>query len=422
MAPGMLALHIAAYACVYFFLTGCGFIPRIDVTSFIKFDAGWYASIVQHGYYFKNAADSNCSFFPVLPLIWRLTIIVTGSVWTVCLYNLLAFVSGLFILRYTFRFPWAVFLLVLSLPSNLFMFLPYTEATFFLFSSFLVAGLHLKNKYLIVTALFLSSLTRPVGMFYIPIVIFTEVLMYRGLRDFLRNTALYAGASALGLFTVYLYQYASTGVWLAFFKTQDRLFYHKFDWPHFPLNTWDAPRILWLDGFAASFAIAAIIALLIISYRRYLRRGREFIVPGQAELFSMCYLAATFLYLIFFNGVDVIGGTSLGSGNRYIAATAFFAVFLQYSMRQLAYDRAFRYAFIALIASTFVLFHTFGGGFSKYSEAEKFGYRLLLALNIGQYALVGRRFGRFMFPVTYVVNIALQIIFLQQFSEGKWVG
>jgi len=388
----------------------------------MQFDVGWYASIVRQGYIYSNVPEDNCAFFPLFPLIWKLMIRHTGSIWAVCIYNAFAFITGMYILKRAFRFSWAYFLLFLSLPSNMFMFVPYTESTFFLFSSILLAGIQCDNKYLVILGLLLTSVTRPVTFFFVPIILISELLSYRDFGSFIRRSLLYLTVPVSGIIAVFIYQLESTGVWLAFFKVQSRLFHHQFSWPVFPLNTWGGARILWIDAFAIFFALAAGLALLIVIIRRIKKGNVDGNVPDRAFVFSMAYLAICGLYILFSNGVDGGGGTTLVSANRYIIATPYFAIFLLFCNRHASTDKVFRISFFLMLALSFISFRTFGPWFSQYSELVKFIYRLFFAINIFMHVAFNTNFGKRLIPLIYMLNMVLQVVLLQQFASGEWVG
>lgn len=136
--------------------------------------------------------------------------------------------------------------------------------------------------------------------------------------------AAYLSATAAGVLAVILFQYKVTGVWFAYFKTQSHFLNRTLQWPELPFTTWDGLRLLWLDGFAlfTGLLAAAILCALL------LRRHRKTKDPDQATIFSLCYLALALLSVIFFNGKDVRGGTSLMGANRYLLATPYFTVLL----------------------------------------------------------------------------------------------
>ncbi len=413
--------HTAVLAFTYFILVRMGVIGPIDYTNFIKFDAGWYATIVSHGYDYGSATESNTAFFPLFPYVWRLLIWATDSIWTICLFNSFLFTAGLYILKKVFEFSWTLFLVFLSLPTMMFMMVPYTEGLFFFFSALFLGGLRTGNRYMMIGGLFLAGITRPVAMFFIPVLIMVEIFTFRDLRTFFRNVLQFVTVPLLSLTAVFTFQYVQTGKWFGFWNVHSKIFYHKFAWPEFPLNTWGGPRILWHDGFAFFFAMAAVAALIIVAVRR-LRKSEGVDEPQRPQLFSMGYLAVTGLYILFFNGRDSVGGTTLVSADRYITATAYFAVFVHWLAGSFSRDTLLRIACFVLLLLTFVSYRTFGVRFASYNTFELFTYRLLFAINIGLYVISMTGMGRRLLPLVYIFNVPLQLILLHHFAQGEWVG
>lgn len=70
---------------------------------------------------------------------------------------------------------------------------------------------------MIMGGLFLASLTRPSAVFFIPAIISMEVLHYKDIKTFLKNTVSYITPSLMSILLVFFIQYQATGVWFAFF-------------------------------------------------------------------------------------------------------------------------------------------------------------------------------------------------------------
>lgn len=245
----ILCLHALIMCVVYKLELLSSFITKIEPYYLKEWDAYWYGSIAEHGYLYDEAKPSNSGFFPLFPYTWRLLWKLTkASVQGVCLFNGMLFLAGMLVLRKAFNFSWMYFLVFISIPSNMFMYVPYTEAIFFFFSTLLLVGLRTNNAYLVAAGLFFASLTKATALFFLPAILCMEILNFESLWQCVKRTAAYAFFPLLGLFSVILFQYKATGVWFAYYRTQAHFWKRTFHVPEFPLTTWGGPRVLWLDG------------------------------------------------------------------------------------------------------------------------------------------------------------------------------
>ena len=182
-------LHLFVLFMMYkllYFLSLAGHIA--DLSQFKQWDSFWYASIAENGYQYSHTEASNSGFFPLFPYMWKLLWKITGSgVKGICILNLVIFLLGMLMLKEAFKFPWSYFMLFLSIPSNFFMYVPYSEAAFFFFSAVMLAGLKKNNRWMILTGLFFSSLARPTALFFIPAIICMEIFSFENFKKFFRN-------------------------------------------------------------------------------------------------------------------------------------------------------------------------------------------------------------------------------------------
>lgn len=154
-----------------------------------RFDAGWYAGIVLHGYHWGKLGVANTNFMPLFPALARLVQPVTGgSAWiaTWCVANV-SFAIALVLLWAWGREKlgrdraFVLLLLVLSFPFSFFFAAPYAEGLFLALAvgAFLAAE---HEQWLWAIALAgATTVTRPVGLAVVAAVV---VLAYqrRGIR------------------------------------------------------------------------------------------------------------------------------------------------------------------------------------------------------------------------------------------------
>ena len=171
--------YLFAFFCFYLFLVYSGETQILSTGNFLYWDAMHFHKIAQNGYEVYSTA-----FFPLFPLLWKF---IGGNVWAAVIMNTgfyffsFAFLSTLLDLK-----PKEI-VLICSVPSLLFMFLPYSEAVFYLSSVLILAGYYKKNNWAIMTGFFLCSFSRPTSSVFIPAIIITEILSSQSPKEIARS-------------------------------------------------------------------------------------------------------------------------------------------------------------------------------------------------------------------------------------------
>ena len=253
-----LPIHIVVFVTLYMVLGFLGFLHQVPGNqNLILWDSAWYNSVRLSGYWFDPAAQSNSGFFPLFPYFWR---VLGVGVFQISLINAAIALFSFGLIANTFRFETDESLLYLSLPGMFFLYIPYTESLFYLFSAMMLIGLYKKNNLLIMVGIFLSSLVRPTSFFFLPAIIFMEIinagLGQNAWKKAIWNMMIYSFVTLAAFFLVVLIQWYQTGVWFAYIKAQTMFWGHAIHWPKFPLVTWEGARLLWLDGTAFLFCLA----------------------------------------------------------------------------------------------------------------------------------------------------------------------
>ncbi|PBQ32520.1 hypothetical protein CNR22_12295 [Sphingobacteriaceae bacterium] len=414
----MPCLHLLILFLVYKLFLLSGFITVIDPFYLKKWDAGLYATIAEHGYKFEANKAGNTAFFPLFPYTWKVLWKIFGAgVEGLCIYNFIAFSLGMLILKKTLDFSWWYFLFFISIPSNIFMYVPYSEATFFFFSALVLAGLKSSNKPMVVVGLFFASMTRPSGAFFIPAIFAMELLLFEDIKSFLKNVLIYSGVIVLAVIVVFAFQYYATGVWLVFFKDG---WSRQLSLPEFPLTSWGGLKHLWLDGTALFFGLLAFSILCILLYNKF-KRKKNFVVD-RVEVFSLTYVMMALITILLFGGKDPDGGTSLLSLNRFLMATPFFTVMLYFLSHRavLNYKSLCLYTSVGLL--TLFSLNLRGTGYSGFSESSRMIFVLLVFTLFMLFIASSKKFGEKYLPALYLINVGLQIMLLHRFAYAGWVG
>ena len=416
-------IHIVFLLSGYTILHFLGVVNQVPNNyTIIKWDVGWFDSIRNSGYLFSNNSQSNVASFPLFPYLWK----ITGfTLIGISILNYLFFLTGIIIICNTFHLKQYELLLMLSLPSAFFFYIPYSESLFFLFGSVLLSGYVKKNSYMIMIGLFLCSLTRAVSLTFIPAIFLVEIfsndINKHGLIKTLKFSLLYFSIVVIGIALVAFIQFKQTGIWFAFSKAQ--VFWaHHFQIPEFPLTTWDNWRLIWLDGTAFWVCILALIILIIKFVKQIISAKNEVKYSNKAYLFSLVYLSFFVFYSLFYCGKDPNGGTTLICLNRYIFATPFFIIFFIDFIQSDNFSKIKYWGFLIFNILFWFLFGLYKP-FNGWSMVSTLIYFLIISAYL-QVVLMfnSKNFIEKWWLGIYCLNLFLQIYLFNVFLNNIWVG
>ncbi|RZL12224.1 MAG: hypothetical protein EOO62_11520 [Hymenobacter sp.] len=407
-----------------------GIAPRPLPTGLIRWDAVWYNTIRDHGYVFDATHINNTAFFPLFPLFWRLTHL--GAI-GISIVNLLIGAGSLYLLWRGLRLRLEVVVLFAAFPSTLFLYLPYTEALFFFFSSLVVLGVARRREQPLglLAGLLGGAITRVAAFFYLPALVVLEGVEWLAtpgtFSERFRRLFGYGLVTGAGLASVVAYVWYQTGVWFAFNKSQLLWDHHFRLLPHLPfISTTENDGSLWLDGLAVLVGVVAIAWVLWVLVG--VVRGTQ-PVPDRLLLFSAAYLAANVVQTVFNAPVEQ-GHSSLMSLSRYVFCTPFFLVVLD----RLVPRQPVAWRTMALALGAIVLTAALVGTFTTkqfdiewptskipflWGPVAGSAYALFMLAYGFLWLQTGTRWGR---ALVYVSSFALQIFFLYTYAVGHWVG
>ena len=406
-----------------------GLAPRPFPTGLVHWDAEWYDSIRSYGYYFRPAAKSSVAFFPLFPLLWRASHL--GAI-GVSLLNLGIAAGSVYLLYKGLQLRPVTVLLFAAFPSSMFLYLPYTEALYFFFSSLLLVLLvrwpHRLGALAVV--MFGAALTRVSAFFFLPALTVVEGLGWlRAPQTWLprlRRLVVYGLATGGGLAAVMLYQWWETGVWFAFNKAEEQ-WNHHLQWPRLPfISTQENDGALWIDGLALLVGLLALGWVARTTWRVLRHRAP---VPDSLLVLAAAYVAAATAQALLEAPIEV-GHSSLMSLHRYVFCTPFFIVLLDRLVPRQALPLRPMLLALALVLGTTALLGMLG---SKQFNIEWPTSRLPLlwgpvagsayAAAVLLYALLwlqsGTRLGR---ALVFMSSFALQLFFCYTYAVGHWVG
>lgn len=382
----------------------------------VRWDALWYKSVITKGYQYVDLKSCNAGFFPLFPMLWQAIGIESGL--SVSLVNCLIYITGLWFLIKTFRPSFYETLLLVSLPSMLFFYLPYTEALFFLFSSFMLIGLKKQHNYMLATAIFLASLTRPSFLFFIPafgalyIVDYKKDIKWALAKKYL---FLYILPSILALVIIVIAQKIATDTWFAYFKAQSNAWSRKFRFPRLPFGSLEDKSFYWME--VISFWIGTFITIMagFISYQYY--KAKESVKRySRVYLFSICYLVMSFLSIVFFNPTWEIGRTLLHGINRYMFANPFFFIFVWKSSQYFKFKKI-HFVYLFLFSLVFWLLLE-----PLSSYIEHLPYYLVITAYLLSFSFFIQTKNKVVTLSLFLVNIIGQVYLFHKFINAEWIG
>jgi hypothetical protein len=412
----LLGLSLLGYAIhVPFFPGGGG-------GGYLQWDAGWYYSIKMNGYQFNPAAQSNTGFFPLFPMIWKLSGLGPRGI---SILNLAFFTGGIFLLAWQFKIDKYILLFYLSLPAIFFNYIPYSEALFFFTASIFLVGFKRNSIWLIGIGLFLSSLARATAIFYIPTLLGLCIYYFSkdNFRRMLPKYGIYVLIVLIAFFLVIFYQWTITGKWFAYTFQQINFWDHGIRFPKFPLTDWYVIDNLWHDTFALGLSVIALILLGFAFFRRWFKKDLKVFEDDPASLFSVFFLTGLLFYVLLFHPDH--DGTSLLSTSRYICCVPFTLILFNklwveriFSAQGMTY-LAIGVIILLLVSIGLTNFYAKPINGTPFRSLEYFGF-IGSYLFLFFYAFRNRNFPLLM--GLYGIQLIFQLFELYRFTQGQWVG
>ena len=373
----------------------------VSEKSLLNWDSIHYASIRDHGY-----SGYESAFFPFFPYTWHL---LGLSAVGIALLNWSIFSIGMAILATSLEVNRKETLLLLSVPSLFFMYMPYSESFFFLFGSLLLIGLKQRNLFLTACGIVLCGVVRPTAVVFAPAILATFYFCEANTIKVI-SKALFLALLAIAVFGSVLYfQSLQNGNWHAFFDEQQSGWGNSFRMPALPLTSWAGWKIVFLDGTALLFGLSAVV-YSIYQTLDLLRKKTNPLPPPV--FFSLLYLSGMALIVLFYRG------GSLFSLNRFVFASPFFAVALIWFLRTFEWDWK-RYGYFFLTVMVFWLL------FRSYTHIQYLLKFVGLTAFIGCLPMLSfkqKRIKQVAFVLFFSLSVFVQVYMLVRFLNNEWVG
>ena len=224
------------------------------------------------------------------------------------------------------------------------------------------------------------------------------------IRITIQMTVILAGICMTGLI-----QFIYTGEWFKFFFIQAE-WGNKLQFPKLPLTSWAGGMIVRLD--AAAMLIGTVAGLVLLSKIFKIGFIKSLQIPKEV-IFSLAYLCGITLSVLFFRG------GSLFSLNRFIFATPFIIIAMNYFLKQ-----DFKLSIRAILTGFLLinLFFLFFGSYVHIMSLLKF---LVLVLYLSLLLIMkmeNKMISRIAMVLMIGINIFFQVYFYIRFLEGGWIG
>jgi hypothetical protein len=374
---------------------------HLTQSAFSNWDTEHYLYIRLHGYDEMRAA-----FFPLFPFLWRW---LGVSPITMGLLNLALFAVSFAALAWQFQWPWRTRLVLLSVPSLVFMALPYSEAVFFASGTALLLGLRRQLPWLYCLGLLLSCTCRAAALVMLPAVAATFLLAHPPRRRQAGMALAAAAATLLGLGVSMLVHRMYTGNWFAVFAAQ-RFWNNHLQWPILPLRNWggDFPSRFEAPPFLIGLGCSVGLAWLAWRHWRHPLPAAD-----QPVIFALAYISGVTFITV------VTRGGFLVSLSRYVYATPYFLLLVaEFISRVRLSNRQLLALFGLMEVAWLVLFGAYTHIRSVLWYSLVSAVVVLWLLNAHHHPSVRR----WAFLPTVLVGTGLLLHLLMRFLAHKWVA
>lgn len=396
---------------------------------FETWDAAIYKCISERMYSPENDCMGNvrAAFFPLFPALWKIT---NASPIGISIINYFLFILSiallvLFLLKASIGDKILTYAILISLPSVIIFYIPYTEALFLFTMTVAAIGI-LKKKYMIFFAGgLLMSMVRPATAFILIAIACVELMILiknRNYRLFLKEIILKFLPFIIGYLSTVVIQYFYTGSWTAMIEAQKhwsggiKLIKGFSDWS--------------VEGFGlSSFTILFVclpailfIFLLVINWRK--KATGDYIQKIKARdieylfMISILYLAGIFAFIL------ITSGGNLHSFFRFTLASPFFYIVVLIFLNYLSEKplKLFFIIFIILIVFLilFLNFVDYGGERMRFAFSGLY-LSIVTSLFLLTKKMILRPFQIAIIFVLIILNTIWNTYLLNVFFSDGWV-
>lgn len=404
----LISIGYVVLLILFYFLTNSIIHDSFNFNRLYNWDAEHYVEIKNNFYAnFRGENGDERAFFPLFPLIWRFSGL---SQIGISVFNLIAYItSQSFIFTYL-KLKKHEILALMSVPSLIFMYVPYTESLFYFGSAILFMGSIKKKNGIVFIAFLLLSLTRPAYSILLPAYLGAQFFLNQSLKKALKKVSVAVLACTLATFIVGFIQKKYSGEWFGFLYAQKASpWFNVLQIPTLPFRSWEQFPAMPLDYFSLFFGVLSSIYLFTLFLKKIQRNQ---IVQNEIFIVSIFYIIGISLAVLLFRG------GSFHSLNRFIFSTIFSQIFIIYSWRLIKFD----FGKLILIFSLLALIWTLFNGFTHLRLILSFLGLTLYLLSLTQLNHYKPRIKILSSIVVILFGFIVQIFFLDAFFYWHWVG
>jgi len=337
-----------------------------DEKNTLRWDGKIYYDISKNYY---NNGDWKYCFFPLFPLVWKLSHI---SAIYIGLFNYLLFGFSVILLSMLFFNiteislieKLYVFSISLLLPPIVIYYLPYAEALFMITFVLAIFGLMKKKYWLFFISILLFTMSRPIftiiGLSFI-IIDSLYFIKHKNAKYFIKELLLKLLPVIIGTFIVFYMFFLNSGSFNKYFESHHKYWNITFSIPH-KISDWSIESF-GMNVFTIFFILLPASIIFFLNFFKTYKKSETTEIPSifngdkifiKEYLYhiSLMYFFGVFAFIFFYQG------GSLNGLHRYILDSPFFYIFLFYSYQKLRKVKAILFFSIisCLLIAALILF------------------------------------------------------------------
>ncbi len=367
------------------------------------------------------------AFFPLFPLVWKQTRLsaIGVSVMNYCLFFLgLAWLT-LFFYRVSISEQIILFGLMLTLPSAIIFYIPYSEALFLALATVAVTGMIQKKYWVYFIAILLLSMVRVASVFVLLAIVGVELwgrVPSRPIKETLIVLFYKSIPFVIGYILVFTMQYYYTGSWSAFMEAHQlwdagvKGFDRIGDWSHesFGLSSYTL--------FYICLPVTLFVLYLLFRSRSdRITRWKDSVRSEDERylvLISCLYIFGILLFTL------LTSGGNIHSFYRFVLASPFFYISLAILMRKVSgLSRKVSLTYYLLMFSLVAIFLWFNQSRSTLCQIAYGGLflYLLTSLYLLFKSTITKRIQLIFFAFLFIMNTVWNTYLFNRFLEGGWI-
>jgi Gpi18-like mannosyltransferase len=215
------------------------------LTSFARWDSGWYMNIIQYGYLWDPERMSNVAFFPLYPALMKMIGLLLGERFFLAgeIISLISITIGLILLHalvqneFNKQVAKRAVMYVLLFPMSFFFASVYTESLFFMVA--VAACWFARNQRWALAGIMgaLATATRFIGIFLVIALVVEYLHQKKWAWRAIKPDIAWITLGFTGILTYTGYLWIKFGNPLIFIQTQDQ-FQRTFEWPWITMFTY----------------------------------------------------------------------------------------------------------------------------------------------------------------------------------------